>query len=222
MHLLDTPNKTGNHYLDELLFPLPIEFPHVDCYVPVSDSERWRTYIDSDAWEPEKHNKDLLSRREYHARSVWEASMLLSFTDIDWVSTDTIIALRDVGHLELRITEIEIVSYQLTCGMVGIGARERQKLYHCATNLFMCNMYMSKILESKKSTLVKLENLKPSPSDSKKDLCKQIDLSIFGAHQLLTKGLESMREKRGHELVAELSEKLKRCIISLDEVLVIQ
>lgn len=220
MHLLDSPNISGNHYLDELLFPLPIEFPHEDCYVPVSGSERWRSFIDSEKWEPDQHNKDLLSRREYHARMVWETCMMLSIMDIDWVCKDSLEALREVGHLELRITEFAIVSYQLTCGMVGIGARERQKLYHCAINLYMCNMFMSKSIGAEKGTLEKLKDLKPNASDSKQELCRQIDISVFGAHQLLSKGIHIVNENE--KVVRELNQRLRDCIKSLDLVLVIQ
>jgi hypothetical protein len=220
MNLIDTPNKSGNHYLDELLFPLPIEFPHEDCYVPVSDSTRWRSFINSEQWTPEQHNKDLLSRREYHARMVWETCMMIALTDIDWVCTDSLIALREIGHLELRITEIAIVSYQLTCGMVGIGARERQKLYHCAINLFMCNMFMSKAIGAENHLLLKLEELRPKASDSKKDLCRLIDLAVFGVHQMLSKGLNMINEN--DNVVIELGRRLRDCIKSLDLVLIVQ
>ena len=220
MSLLNTPNVSQNPYLEDLLFPVPLIFDHEDCYVAEPTSERWRSFIDVEDWEPEIHNKSILNRRKYHARVVWETTMLIAMTDINWLSTSAIQLIQDVAKFELRVVEIELVSYQLTCGMIGIGAKERVKLYHCAVNLFMCNMFIAEVLmgdmdEKQKKIHRKLMGIKPMPGDSKKDLCRQIDLGVFGAHEMLNKGSNKLP-------MAQLSNKLKSVIISLDAVLIIQ
>ncbi len=222
MSLLDTPNVSQNPYLEDLLFPLPLIFEHEDCYIAEPTSERWRSFLDVEKWEPEQHNHDILNRRKYHARVVWETTMLIAMTDINWLCIPSLELVHQVANLELRITEIELVSYQLTCGMVGIGARERVKLYHCAIKLFMCNIFIAEVLIAgkKNKTYEKLMETKPSPSDSIKDLCRQIDLGIFGAHEMLSKGLDIIKETQ--EAFTQISTRLKDVIVSLDSVLIIQ
>ena len=227
MNLIDLPNVSSNIHLDEPLIPVPIEFPHEDCYIPTSSSTRWRSFINAEDWDPKKHNDDLLKKRDYHARIVWETSLLITMTDINWLCVDAIKVIQNVAHLELRISEIDLVSYQLTCGMIGVGAKERVKLYHCAVKLFMLNIFMMKTIVGsfggeKESVDKKMAGKKPEPSDSKRTLCKQIDLEVFEVKELLSRGIIQLMSQGDHSFVAELGDMLKEVVISLDQVLVVQ
>ena len=228
MNLMDTPIPPGSFDgLAEPLIDAPVDLSSLeDVYmVGKSPSKRWRVYIDFEKWDPSNYNTSLVKAKAYHARVLYEACYLLSFTDSTWLSTATYELIKATAHLELRRVEFEILSFQLTAGMVGIWIEKgkTENLYHCATTLFTTLMWMSKRMNDitgdkrDKETFYGLVDLKPFPSDSSKQLGKNVDRLIFAIFSFLKhKGFKVSSQHFPEEMVRELGNKLQTCIIKLD------
>ena len=69
------------------LIPKPLDLSLIEDIYQVGDSStiRWRTFINAEKWDPKQFQDKLLQRRAYHARYVWETSLLLHATDLDWL-----------------------------------------------------------------------------------------------------------------------------------------
>ena len=226
---------TPNYFqLQQPLIPLPCPGHDVleDIYsVGLQPIERWRSYIDVTNWDPKQYHDKLLQKRAYHARIVWEMLTFESYTDSTWLSTASIQMIKDVAYLELRTIEIEIMSYQLTCGMIGINAKkENQKLlYECSLHMYLTVLWLCDKVQGKTKTKQQhktysevVQDLKPFPSNSAKEHGKLIDQLIFAIQEFLKRSTIMLdNEKEKESFMEELSIKLKKCICSFDKIAII-
>lgn len=210
----------------EPLLESPLDVSLIEDIYTVGNSpmERWRIYIDCENWNPQRHHDKMMKNRAYHARCVWEACLLLSFTNSNWLTVQSYQMIKDISHFELRKIEIEIMSYQLTCGMLGICCDKHPQLYFCALKTYETVMYLTDaILNQGKKKLEnrrahgEMKRTQPMKSDSRKQLGKYIDEGIFTVHSLLQRGAIVLNEN-STEFVSGLGLRLRLMICSFDKV----
>lgn len=197
-----------------------------DIYtVGESSSHRWRSFIDSDDWNPKQFHDTLLQRRAYHARCAWETSITYSMMEPDWLTLDAVRRMREFAHFNLRCVEIEMVTYQLTCGSIGITTKKQLKLYRAATLVYEASLYMAGLYaldeksKEKLDAYKELKKNKPTMSENKKDLAIFIDHSCWGLNELLKRFASHAQEGESLEAFVE---RLKEIILALDEILVLK
>ena len=221
---------TLNYYqLQPPLIPVPIHGLDVlsDIYcVGLQPIERWRSYIDATDWDPKQYHDKLMGKRAYHARIVWEMFTFKSFTDFTWLSTTSLNLLAETALLEMRSIEIEIISYQLTCGMIGIKCDDHRDLYRCSLEFYTLVLWLTEKVLGKKKTKSQYQTLgevkrdmQPILSMSKKELGKSIDKLVYAVQEFM-KRAEIMVDKENEReiFMKELSLKLQKAIISFDKV----
>lgn len=225
---MDQPPPPGSldRLDDESLIEGPIDMKVVeDVYtVGPSPSQRWRVYIDAENWEPKNYHGRLLQAKAYHSRSLYEICMLLSYTNSSWLSLDVLGLIKSTTHLELRRVEFELVSFQLTCGMIGIKVEKKNHdLYHCGTILFTTLMWISKNItkltntKPDKDKFYGMMELKPFPSESPKQLAKIVDKLIFAIFSFLQhESFQKASTKFPEATVRELGYKLQSCVLAMD------
>lgn len=210
------------------LIPPPLDLSCVeDIYcVGVSSSDRWRQFIDCDNWDPKQFHDTLLQRRAYHARVVWEVSYLISFTESNWIALDAMTQMKDIANLELRVVEIKIISFQLTCNMIGILTGDRQFLYRVVCLIHLASVEIGeKIYTFQKRDKLYLQAMgevrrtKPLPSDSVTQLGKNFDIQISGLSQLCEVGLPFIVQHNESQWLAKYTEKLKLIVFECDKLL---
>ncbi len=186
-----------------------------------SPLERWRCYINGEEnWRPSKHHDKLISQREYHARQSWEMIVIISICG-DYTCKSTLEMLRDISVTELRKVEFEMMSYQLTCGMIGISGN-RQDLYRVACVLHLITVYITNIILGKSKKTKQQQKIfdsmveeKPIKADNKMKLSVKIDKSIFAIQELIKHGTFKDTDLKG------LCFKLKDGILAFDSVAVV-
>lgn len=236
MSLLDSSPEyfsTQFHQLPPPLIPVPVLGLEIleDIYsVGPFPTERWRSYIDIKDWDPTKYQDDMMRRRAYHARTTYEALFLISFTDSSWLSVPAYEMIKDIAHFELRCTEVEMLSWQLTCKMVGFKVENHEPLYRCAAIWYTTLMWITnKIVgpvknrsEDQRKAYSEMVHIKPERSYGRKELAKYIDRYVFAIQQYLKKGLIRVdNEPRRNEILKNLSNQLQSCLILIDAVIVV-
>lgn len=219
--------------LPEPLVPLPdVDITCIEDIYCVGQSplDRWRPFIDATNWDPKLYHDKVLASRAFHARSAWEATLLLSFTNSSWLSVGTFEMIRDTAHFELRRNEFQLMSFQLTCGMLGINCSDKEALFQAAVCLFTTSIWIAThILDETKNkkkkkggrvAFVEMKSLRPYSVDTKKELGRRIDELIhtifsFMEHETFLMLANSMHEK----IVKDLGNKLKHCILLVDPIL---
>jgi hypothetical protein len=222
--LLDLPPPPGAFdNLDEPLIPNAVDMTAFqDIYVVGKPtSKRWRSFINAEDWSPKQFHDQLMKDRAYHARCVWEASMLISYTDSSWLSTDAFVMIKDVANYSLRQTEFEILSFQLTAGMIGIILEDQHALYRCATVLYLTMMTCAdlpmrraKITKEDRKLYGEFVRMKPLPHDSKKSLGVNIDEMIHAIHCFI-----GQNGNPNAEDTASLAKKMQLSIEMLDPII---
>lgn len=216
-----------NRILQQPLVTPPVDLSYIDdIYFPLkSDSDRWRSFIDCDDWDPEQFHNALLKRRAYHARMYWEHALLISFTESNWLSLPTLEMVKNAAALSLRMAEFEIASYQLTCGMIAFRL-DHPKLLDCAIGLFTTMVWMAENLlkkgvksKDRRQQVSDLRSTRPFSVDSKKELAAKLDGYIFAIKEMLKKGGECLMEPGMDQ--SECLRQLKQCVLLLDGVFVI-
>lgn len=207
------------------LIPVPVSDLVMidDVYIPMESSvERWRSFIDGENWDPRQFNDDLLRARAYHARMYWEYAILHSFTCANWLCIPTIKMVMYSAAISLRTTEFEILSYQLTCGMIGFIPDDREALWKASIRLYTTMLWLGKqLLDKGKKTKerrkqwVKLNARKPLSVDNGKELASKMDESIFTIKEMLVQGPDLLNQDWLEECVRQL----KECIVSLDHLI---
>jgi hypothetical protein len=212
---------------DEPLIPGPIDVSGLEDIYVVGEvsSERWRSFINCENWDPKQYNDKLLGKRAYAARCAYEACLLLSYTDSNWLSVSTFELVRDTALLELRIIEFELFTYQATCGMLCWVLEDQSKLYLTAGVCYSTLIWMAdKIMFNKKlkpekgerEDYVALKKLRPYSVDTSRELCRQIDQIVFAMKQFLSNDMRRVAVAENY--AKELLVKLRNCILHLDNV----
>jgi len=231
--LIDSPLIPGT--LDNLVEPLippPVDTYNLDDIYIVGEtsSGRWRTFINCLDWNPKKYNNHLLQRRAFHSRACWEAIYLLSFTDSSWVSIGAFTMIKDTAHLELRKVEIELLSFQLTTGVVGIKMDHQRNVYDASVVFFVTVIWFADLclkqqelsLKSKsekkdiRKEHAKFMHMKPFPHHGIKELAKNLDQLIHALHMFLS-AIQLTKQLP----IAEIGKKLQSCILMIDKIIIV-
>ena len=238
MSLLDidfTDYSTPQYYVEPLIDPALENTDIIDDLVVFKlegnvTKERWRQFIDIEKWNPKEHHDKLLNRRNYHIRNCWECIVLISYSEAHWLIRPALEQIRNISSLELRITEIEIISYQITCGMLGIQGDHKQ-LMRTGWTCYLANMFIAeyiigndikKMTKSQNKCYYDLFHTKPMSCDSKKELALKIDEYVLGLHVFLKniKRVVGLKDDDDNtKKILEISMQIKKCIVSLDEIL---
>ena len=202
-----------------------------DVYtVGESSSERWRSYINCENWNPRQFHDDLLVMRAYHARMCWETCNFMAITESNWLCLGAISMIQETAHYELRRTEFKILSFQLTTGMLGLIANDKDILYRCSVILFTTMHWLTQKIfvagekdKTRRKQTVKLQTeLRPYSVDGVKHLGLLIDKNIFALYKFMeNENFEDLRQIAGAEFIKELGIKLRNCILILDKILTI-
>lgn len=228
--LLDDLPATGE--MDNLAQPL---IPAIDDNIDLVDDiycvgkspgKRWRMFIDCKDWNPRQFHEKLLVKRAYNARMCWETSHYLGIAESNWLSRETITLIQRTAHFKLRVAEFEILTFQLTCGMMGIKCDDHDMLFKCSVLVFTTMAWFSKSVldignhkdkDRRAAHIDLVSDLRPYSVDSKTRLAGLIDKNIFTIVQFLTthEGVLPMNSN----LVEEMAKKMKNCILLLDEVI---
>lgn len=159
------------------------EVQDVYCVGP-QPAARWRTYINVENWDPETHHDGLLLQRAYHAKMVYELSLLYEMCETSWVSRETMEHLRLAALISLRSTEIHLASYQLMTGQIGFK-RGRDALYHTAAIAHSVRMHLydmfSKVAQLKGGRGAVMQE-RPSCTHTCKQLIRCIDTNLTMIH----------------------------------------
>jgi hypothetical protein len=167
-------------------------------------------------------------KRAYHARSCWEASMLLSFTDSSWLSTGAYEMIRDAAHYELRKVEFELLSFQLTSGALGIDlGGDKNQLYNCAAIVYTTMIHFtdrclsaqqaSVSAKEKRQERAKFIGMKPYPIQGAKELAMILDQLIHAVYIFLM----HFPVDANNAAVGVVANKLKQCIQLVDPIIVV-
>ena len=207
------------------LIPLPIDVTVLeDIYcVGESPTTRWRSFINAKNWSPEYYNDLLIKRKAYHARIVYEMLFIESFTDSSWLSLGSLKMIKDVAYLEMRVAEIELMSFQLTAGMIGLRSVDKKAIYHAAVTMFLTNLYLAELImdtgtktKTQRKEYVDLVNVRPLSSDSPKEHAKACDEFIWGIQEFLKRG--KLFVEANNSIVEPLGKKLSECVKAFDKV----
>lgn len=209
----------------EALIPPPVpvnDFEDVYC-VGASSSERWRLFIDCENWHPEKFHDKLMRKRAYHARCAYEAALLVSYTNSNWLSTPAFELIRDLAVYEMRRVEFEIFSFQSTCGMIGLDSSDRSKLFTASVVMYTTMIWIAEHVlftednrtKSMRKAFGELKDRRPYSVDGKNTLCENIDFYALSIRSFMTHDITSINAQKGRFL-KDLLLKLQQCILQMD------
>lgn len=241
MSLLDENAKTGE--MDGLARPLILPPTNIQLVMDIVTIEkvpkkRWRSYIAASDWtaadwkppykgsnpQPDK----LEAKRQYHARMVYETSCYLSMTNPDWLSVSTIKLIQVTAHFELRKCEVILISYQLAAQQVGLKTTHVPSMYRTACELFVTmNWLAEKIFSAGEKTKerralwLNCKQLRPWSTDNAKTMGENIDKLLYAMMCFLKdENFKPMLSLMDSGFVEEVGNKLKKCILLLDELLI--
>lgn len=226
MSLLDTKNE----YVGDLpnpLVPEPTDMHLIDdvFYCGMLPSNRWRSWINAakEWWDPRDTHDKLLASRNYCARMLYETSIVVSTIPSEWLSVSSIEMIRDVAHCEFRVSELKIITFQLTCGMIGIKSKKRVELYHCAVKIFTSIVSLGTMVfegfNKNNKSFEKLMSHRPLPSDKKAVLAKKIDRGLHTLKEFVDNGAPILRQVQQEGYIKQLGENLRDIILALDDIL---
>lgn len=228
MSLLDKRNEYVGDLPDPLV-PLPNDMLLINdvYYCGLLPSKRWRSWIDAEKWDPKETHDKLLATRNYRARLLLEICIIENSLPEEWLIFDSLDMLKGIAHCEFRISEIRIATYQLTCGIIGIKAKKRIELYHCAVNIFTLIVLLGKIVfegwgKKDNAAYTRLMEYRPKPSDKKAELAKCIDRGLHTLKEFLDNGALILRQVENEGYVKDVGERLRLIVIRLDEILYIK
>lgn len=163
----------------------------VFCVGPCS-AARWRTYIDVAHWDPLSHHDELLMTRAYHAKVLYELSLLFEMCNKEWVCRQTIEHLRLAAMLNLRSTEVHLATFQLTTGQIGFK-KGRDRLYKAAVLVHSVHMHMFDMFCSSQALAgtAKLETNdfpRPTMHWSCAKLVQSVDANLTAIHMFMKCG----------------------------------
>lgn len=184
--------------------------------------------MDASAWSPEAHNDRLTTHRAYHARHAWELTVMLQSTPEDYVCRQSLTVLRVAALLELRQTEIELASFQLTCNAIGFRLDDREALYGAAVWVYAAHLYLFDqvaVLKKKKTGRKDVLAMAPSRTDSPRQLASNLDKNMHALHVLLKMGADQIKVSVATDpdgvVMRMLTRRLEAAVKSLDKVVVV-
>lgn len=195
----------------------------VFCVGPCSDA-RWRTFIDVASWDPLSHHDELLMTRAYHAKMLYELSLLYELCNKEWVCRQTIEHLRLAAMLNLRSTEVHLASFQLTTGQIGFK-KGRDRLYKTAALVYSVHMHMFDMFCASQDMVAKPDTdefPRPAPHFTCAKLVQCIDANLTAIHMFMKCGKHAFIHPEALDAPQhsrKLAHMLTLLIRSLDEVI---
>lgn len=194
---------------------------------------RWRPFVDVTAngqfdrsWHPQLHNDKLLKHHQQQGRVVYEHALLLeSVKGQKWTTQPLLTYFKIIAEIEMRVIEVEICSFQLTCNTVGINCSAPfDDLYAAATFTYATNLFLFDIACAqlkKKHGRGEVLAEKPSRTQTPKQLAAALDQQIFAVHMLCKDILPRLQAKLVGEEAAGIASRLGLMMRALDKVIVI-
>lgn len=157
---------------------------------------RWRSFADATRpWSPNDHHDALMSKRDYHARNAYELGIILGITP-DYTCRQGVEYLRVCAVVELRVCEVELAAFQLTCNQIVLSLRDPDALFAAARFLHGAHLHLYDatatarcIKKGRKNVL----NLTPYRTDTPKVLAHAIDMNLHALHVLLQNSLPLLK-----------------------------
>lgn len=203
--------------------------------------QAWRPFVDITAdgelqppqWTPQSEYEQLLHKREWQARSVYQYTMLIEIAG-NWEVHESLVAFRACALVDLRYQEIALARFQLLCGMVGIDNRTTtlDELYYAAICCHSMHLHLHDTIAAakklKQSRRKEVMAEKPSRTDTFTQLAKNLCCSIYAIHLYWPPAYACLREKydRGsqdamdaHTAIEHMGKRLGMVVGQLDRVL---
>jgi hypothetical protein len=194
---------------------------------------RWRGFLDVAAPVPDpvRTARDtharLLHRRASRAASAYDFALLIGVAD----DRKCVVILRyyfQVALFELRSSEIELVSYQLTLNSVGLRLQDADTLFWAATCAFSTHLALwdavaahQDVKAGRKEVLAE----RPSRTDTPLQLAKGLDLHLHALHMFLLHKIYQVWKDAGPDeaipLLNGLNRRLHLLVQALDTVVVL-
>jgi hypothetical protein len=204
--------------------------------------ERWRPFVDvhpatgdfDPRWTPEGHHDRLMAAHRRAARVLYEHALayeLFGGPDADspgarrWITRPIHGYFKLVAEVELRCVEVEIASFQLTTGTLGITTdrARRDDLYAAAAFAHACHLHLYDTagrLAGRRTGRGEIAAERPSRTDSPRTLASTIDKQLFSVHWLVTRFLPRARGRLDEADVPPIAARLGLMVRALDKVLV--
>lgn len=207
------------------LIPLPTEYQTEmeGVYVCKPDELKWDSFVDSKDWTPKKYHDRLLKARAFHSRMAAEYVMMLGITDEAWVSRPSLELLIRVAIFSLRRSEYELLSYQITCGMVVLVKKNNGDCIYKFSKLLygiflkFTRWGIKKMGSSEKTSnemMIKLIEGRPTIGQSIQELCVVIDKTL---HCIVLYMKETMGNEE--ELMIETEAGLRESISMFNKII---
>ena len=212
----------------------------VFCLGP-QEAEGWRSYVRLDAegkldpagWTAERQNGELLERRRFHARAVWQYTAMVDMAEAHgWDETEaTLKALRMCSVVELRVAEVELLDFQLLVQAVGIDNKtsDRDELYLTAKMVHSTLLHLHDLLARcsgvKRSGRKDLMAEGPSATDNRVVLARCLCNAVRGMAAYLRPTFGVLRVRYEEEWVdgelEGLARRMQLVMRQLDRVVVV-
>lgn len=201
-------------------------------------TERWRPYVDVTedgivpaGWTPESENDRLLARRRFHARCLYQYTMLLAIAkESRWECVPAMEAFRTSSLIELRTSEIELARFQMLARQIGVHRWvPKDKVFAAAAfchglHLFLVDA-VARARGLKKYDRKDTVGSAPLRSETFSELCDALMEHVHAAHLLLSEGMLVLRlhwgtrPDGGEQEARHLAARMTLAIRALDAVL---
>jgi hypothetical protein len=213
----------------------------VFCVGPC-DLERWRPFVDvhpstgdlDPDWTPQGHHERLLAAHRRAGRVLYEHALAYELFGCDggpgarrWITRPIYAHFKVLAEVELRCVEIEIASFQLTAGTLGIATdrARHEDLYAAATFAHACHLFLydtaGRLAGRRRTGRGEILAERPSRTDTTRRLADAIDKQLFSVHWLITRFLPHARNSLGGAEVASIAARLGLMVRALDKVFVV-
>jgi hypothetical protein len=170
------------------------------------DLARWRPYVDITegrvvpaGWSPEKEHDRLLALRRFHARCLYQYTLLLALAkESKWECVMAMEAFRTACLIELRSVEIDLARYQMMCRLVGVPRTvSKEKVYAAGTFCHSLQLFLTDALARARGTK-KYERRSavgdaPLRSETFSELCDGLHAQLYAVQMLLKGGMAQLR-----------------------------
>jgi hypothetical protein len=208
------------------------ELTDVFCVGEV-DTDRWRRFLNIQDPVPdlkgvmEKAHARILFERADRAKCAYDFALLIE------VASDhkCVVILKyyfQVALFELRSSEIELVSYQLTLGSVGFLVKDVDQLYWAALCAHSAHLQLWDAVAQHHGTKTGRKDVlqfKPSRTDRGATLAKSLDFNLHAVHVFLSQKVYEVWKQLGPDaavpMLKQLNGKLTLLIKALDRVVLV-
>lgn len=152
-----------------------------------------------EGWTPEKEHDRLLALRRFHARCLYQYTILLALAkESGWECVLALEAFRTAALIELRSVEIDVARFQMLNRLVGVPRSvPKEQVYAAATFCHGLQLFLVDALARARGTK-KYERRSamghaPLRSESFSELCDSLHAQMHAVQMLLKNGLAQLR-----------------------------